>query len=169
MSGDKLLGGPQAGIILGSAATIAKLRKNPFTRAMRVDKLTLAALESTLRLYLEPERARREIPFLAMVSAETDEIGARARTLALQLVSGGLGAEIVATNASVGGGAFPAAAIPSFAVALSGEAESAERRLRSGELAVIGRIEDGQLLLDLRSVLPRDDAALAAAILNALT
>ena len=88
MSGDKLLGGPQAGIILGAASAIAKLRKNPFARAMRVDKLTLSALEATLRLYLEPERALKEIPVLAMLSAAPDQLEARANAVARTLREG---------------------------------------------------------------------------------
>jgi L-seryl-tRNA(Ser) seleniumtransferase len=165
MSGDKLLGGPQAGIILGAASAVAKLRKNPFARAMRVDKLTLSALEATLRLYLEPERALREIPVLAMLTASAESLTLRAESLAAKLRSRGVDAQVRETSASVGGGAFPAAQIPSRAVALSA---NAEERLRLGEPAVIGRIADGELLLDLRSVLPREDDALASAVLNAL-
>ena len=85
MSGDKLLGGPQAGIILGAANLIAKLRKNPFARAMRVDKLTLSALEATLRLYLEPERALREIPVLAMLTVPVSELNRERRRLSQDL------------------------------------------------------------------------------------
>jgi len=170
MSGDKLLGGPQAGIILGKAEAIARLRKNPLARAMRVDKLTLSALEATLRLYLEPERARREIPVLAMLTAPVEEIMSRAAALAASLQTAGLEARIVATRASPGGGAFPAAEIPSSAVAVGSEydATSVEDKLRRGEIPVIGRIMDGVLLLDLRSVMPRDDTALTAAVLKAL-
>jgi L-seryl-tRNA(Ser) seleniumtransferase len=168
MSGDKLLGGPQAGIILGSALTVAKLRKNPFARALRVDKLTLSALEATLRLYLEPERALREIPVLAMLCAAPAQFVAGAQAVARALREGGLDADVAATKASVGGGAFPTAEIASSAVVLSGNAEAAEARLRGGEPAVIGRIADGKLLLDLRSVQEREDATLSRAILKAL-
>lgn len=170
MSGDKLLGGPQAGIILGKAEAIARLRKNPLARAMRVDKLTLSALEATLRLYLEPERARREIPVLAMLTAPVEEIMSRAAALAASLQTAGLEARVVATRASPGGGAFPTAEIPSSAVAVGRESDatSVEKKLRSGEIPVIGRIMDGVLLLDLRSVMPRDDTALTAAVLKAL-
>jgi L-seryl-tRNA(Ser) seleniumtransferase len=168
MSGDKLLGGPQAGIILGNAATIAKLRKNPFARAMRVDKLTLSALEATLRLYLEPERALREIPVLAMLTASTEDLESRAESLASRLRSGGVATQVRETTASVGGGAFPTAQIASRAVALSANAEDTDQRLRQAEPAVVGRIADGELLLDLRSVLPREDDALTSAVLGAL-
>ncbi|MEO8909155.1 MAG: L-seryl-tRNA(Sec) selenium transferase [Gemmatimonadaceae bacterium] len=169
MSGDKLLGGPQAGIILGSNALIAKLRKNPFARAMRVDKLTLSALEATLRLYLEPERALREIPVLAMLTAAVNDLKSRAESIAKRLVANGIDAEILASNASVGGGAFPTAAIPSVAIALSERITHVEERLRLGAPAVIGRIAEGNLLLDMRSVLPREDEVLLAAIRHAVS
>ena len=169
MSGDKLLGGPQAGIILGAAAVVAKLRKNPLVRAMRVDKLTLSALEATLRLYLEPDQALKEIPVLAMLTAAPSDIHSRAKALAALLRAGGVDAQVTETSASVGGGAFPTADIPSSAVVLRGNAEAAEEKLRGGEPAVIGRIADGELLLDLRSVLPREDAVLATAIHRALS
>jgi L-seryl-tRNA(Ser) seleniumtransferase len=169
MSGDKLLGGPQAGIILGAAALLAKLRKNPFARAMRVDKLTLSALEATLRLYLEPERALREIPVLAMLTVPVSELQSRAEAIAATLASNGIAADVVASSASVGGGAFPTAAIPSIAIRLPGTAQRAEEKLRGGAPAVIGRISDGHLLLDLRSVLAGEDEMLAAAIGHALS
>lgn len=167
MSGDKLLGGPQAGIILGRSAAIARLRKNPFARAMRVDKLTLSALEATLRLYLEPERAMKEVPLLAMLTQSVEEIESRARSIATSLRSHNIDSEIAPTTASVGGGAFPTAGIPSRAVVLQSDATRTEERLRSGEPAVIGRIADGKLLLDLRSVLPREDAVLVKTIVQA--
>jgi len=166
MSGDKLLGGPQAGIILGAANLMAKLRKNPFARAMRVDKLTLSALEATLRLYLEPERALREIPVLAMLTAPVRDVDARAEAIATKLRAAGIEAKVADSSASVGGGAFPTAAIPSRAIVVSRNAQDVEKKLRLGEPAVIGRMSEGNLLLDLRSVLPREDDLLAAAIIR---
>jgi L-seryl-tRNA(Ser) seleniumtransferase len=167
MSGDKLLGGPQAGIILGKAAVVAKLRKNPLTRAMRVDKLTLSALEATLRIYLDPTRALREIPVLSMLTESVEQIESRACAVTSSLVSHGIKAEVVPSESSVGGGAFPTAEIPSRAVAISGDVTAFEERLRLGEPAVIGRISEQRLLLDMRSVQPREDAALTTAILRA--
>ena len=167
MSGDKLLGGPQAGIILGKAAVIAKLRKNPFTRAMRVDKLTLSALEATLRIYLDPARALKEIPVLAMLTARVEEIDSRARAIVRSLGASGVQVEVTPSTASVGGGAFPMAVIDSRAVSIAGNVSQIEERLRRGEPAVIGRIADGKLLLDLRSVLPGEDGALVQAIIRA--
>jgi L-seryl-tRNA(Ser) seleniumtransferase len=170
MSGDKLLGGPQAGIILGTTAAIARLRKSPLARAMRVDKMTLSALEATLRLYLEPDVAHREIPVLAMLTAPVEEIAARSETLAADLRESGIAAAAVASTSTVGGGAFPTTEIPSHGVAIgeSDDAARMEEMLRLGQLPVIGRISDGRLVLDLRSVLPRDDAALADAVKRAL-
>src|SRR4051812_10499272 len=167
MSGDKLLGGPQAGIILGKTSFVTRLRKNPFARAMRVDKLTLSALEGTLRIYLEPDRALREIPVLAMLTEDATQIQSRAQAIAATLRRGDVDADVVASSASVGGGAFPTARIPSFALALSTDARGFEDRLRRGDPPVVGRISDDRLLLDLRSVFPREDAALAHAILRA--
>ncbi|HEX3533672.1 MAG TPA: L-seryl-tRNA(Sec) selenium transferase [Gemmatimonadaceae bacterium] len=166
MSGDKLLGGPQAGIILGGADLIARLRKNPFARAMRVDKLTFSALEATLRLYLEPDRALKEIPVLSMLTETVREITARAETIAAKLRAAGIEAKVAESSASVGGGAFPTAAIPSRAIVLSHNSRELEERLRLGEPAVIGRVSDGELLLDLRSVLPHEDELLADAIIR---
>jgi L-seryl-tRNA(Ser) seleniumtransferase len=169
MSGDKLLGGPQAGIILGAAKLMAKLRKNPLARAMRVDKLTLSALEATLRLYLEPDRALREIPVLAMLTAPLATVQSRAEALAETLLAGEVTVKVVASMASVGGGAFPTAEIPSAALSLPGNTRDLEARLRGGEPAVVGRISEGNLLIDLRSVLPGEDDLLATAIQNALS
>jgi L-seryl-tRNA(Ser) seleniumtransferase len=133
---------------------------------MRVDKLTLSALEATLRLYLEPERALREIPVLAMLTAPVGEIEARAEAVSTKLRAAGIDAKVAESSASVGGGAFPTAAIPSRAIVLSRNVQEIEERLRLGEPAVIGRIFEGNLLLDLRSVLPREDDILAEAILK---
>jgi L-seryl-tRNA(Ser) seleniumtransferase len=163
MSGDKLLGGPQAGIMIGSASAIAAARRNPLARALRVDKLTLAALEATLSLYRDPAVALREIPALAMLTAPVGRIRERARLAAMRIPS-----EVIASEATVGGGAFPTARIPSAALALQGDAEAVERRLRFGEPAVIGRIADGRCVLDLRSVSEADDAAFVEAVSRAL-
>ena len=168
MSGDKLLGGPQAGIVVGRADAIERLRRNPLARALRVDKMTLAALEATLALYREPARARREIPTLRMLTAPAAELRARADALRERLAAAGHAASVVESVASVGGGAFPTARIPSFALVVAGEASALERRLRLAAQPVVGRIHDDRLLLDLRSVPPERDAAFADAVLAAL-
>jgi L-seryl-tRNA(Ser) seleniumtransferase len=167
MSGDKLLGGPQAGIIVGTRTWIEQARANPLTRTMRVDKLTLAALEATLVLYRDPPRAMREIPVLAQLSATTDELRARASHIGTALP---LHAEvsIVESTATVGGGAFPTARIPSIALRFGANADELERKLRLGQPAVISRVFDGRLHLDLRTILPLEDDELTAAIQTAL-
>jgi L-seryl-tRNA(Ser) seleniumtransferase len=161
MSGDKLLGGPQAGIIVGASTVVAALRRNPLARSYRVDKLTLAALEATLALYREPERALREIPVLAMLGAPLDGLRQRAREIRSALTAFGTRVDVVDSEASVGGGAFPTARIPSVALAFPTSPNELERRLRLGEPAVIGRVTDERLLVDLRTVAPREDDALA--------
>jgi L-seryl-tRNA(Ser) seleniumtransferase len=168
MSGDKMLGGPQAGIIVGTRDAVSACRRNPLVRALRVDKLTLAALEATLGLYREPERAVREIPALAMLTVPADDVRHRAERVAQQLREAGIPCDVVETEATVGGGAFPTARLASWAVSPRGPAEALEVRLRSASTSVIGRISEGRLLLDLRSVWPQDDATVADAIRGAL-
>lgn len=140
-----------------------RLRENPLLRAMRVDKLTLAALEATLALCRDPVRARREIPVLAMLSRGLDELRARAAALREQLGAG----EPAETDASVGGGAFPGARIPSLALAFP-DPQRLEERLRLGDPAVIGRVAGDRLLLDFRTVQPDEDGLLATAVRAAL-
>jgi L-seryl-tRNA(Ser) seleniumtransferase len=146
-SGDKLLGGPQAGIVVGRADLVEKLRRHPLQRALRADKLTLAALEATLALYLDGERAAREIPVLRMLGEPLEDVRTRAERLA-ELVGG----EVEQTVGRVGGGALPLAELPSFACAVE---EELAVPLREGEPPVIGILRDGRLLLDCRTL--RDD------------
>lgn len=168
MSGDKLLGGPQAGILIGTRDTIAACRRNPLARAVRVDKLTLAALEATLTLYRDPDRAVRDIPALAMLTMPAERVKLRADRLAAGLRSAQIGCDVVASEAGVGGGAFPTARVASWAVALHGDAMTLETRLRSAVVPVIGRIAEDRLLLDLRSVPEFLDEELGEAIGAAL-
>jgi L-seryl-tRNA(Ser) seleniumtransferase len=132
MSGDKLLGGPQAGLIVGDAKWIDAMRRNPLARSYRVDKLTLAALEATLALYREPARALAEIPTLVLLGTTADELRGRADALRRALTADGIDCEVVASVGSVGAGAFPDAELPGAAVALAGDAERWARRLRAG-------------------------------------
>jgi L-seryl-tRNA(Ser) seleniumtransferase len=155
-SGDKLLGGPQAGIVLGRADLVEQLRRHPLQRALRVDKLTLAALEGTLALYLDPDRARREIPVLRMLNEETERVRARARRLAALI-----GAEMEETAARVGGGAVPLAELPSFACAAEEELAAA---LRGGDPPVIAVVRDGRTLLDCRALTDAEVDEVAAAV-----
>jgi L-seryl-tRNA(Ser) seleniumtransferase len=120
MSGDKLLGGPQAGLILGDAMLVSAMRENPLARSYRVDKMTLAALEATLALYREPDVAWREIPTLAMLGAPLVELRARGDECVLALRAAGIQCELVESESSVGAGAFPTATLPSMAVSLAG-------------------------------------------------
>jgi len=168
MSGDKLLGGPQAGIIVGKAHAIARLKQDPFARAMRVDKMTIAALGATLTLYREPDRALREIPTLTMITSDVSAVRSRSEALATTLRAAGIGARVVSTIASVGAGAFPTREIPSAGVALDGDATQLEQKLRASQPPVIGRITDGQLLLDLRSVPASHDDRFTSAVMRAL-
>jgi L-seryl-tRNA(Ser) seleniumtransferase len=165
-SGDKLLGGPQAGIIVGSAAAIARLRANPLLRALRVDKATLAALGATLRLYLEPNGLRK-IPLYAMLATTTDELAERANRLAREFEGTVRPCD---TWAHAGGGAAPLAKLPSRGVTVRSERGPDElaKRLRAGRPRTIGRIEAGAVELDLRTVPPERDADLRAALVQAL-
>ncbi len=145
-SGDKLLGGPQAGLMVGRADAVAAAKRHPLARALRIDKLSLAALEATLRLYRDPERARREIPVLAMLADSPPE---RADRLA-GLIEG---ATVVQSVARVGGGALPLLELPGPAVALLDESPDAlAAALRAGDPPLVGRIESGRLLLDTRTL-----------------
>ncbi len=154
-SGDKLLGGPQAGIVLGRAELVERLRRHPLHRALRIDKLSLAALTGTLLLYLEPGRALREVPVLRMLHEDPASVRARAERLATAL-----GGEVEETVARVGGGALPLAELPSFACALE---ESLAGPLRLGEPPVVGIVRDGRLLLDCRTLGDDDlDGVIAA-------
>ncbi len=166
-SGDKLLGGPQAGIIVGRKQAVDALRRHPMARALRVDKLTLAALEATLALYREPSRAVREIPALAMLTASLADVTARADSLAESLRARGADARVEPTESTVGGGAFPTARIPSSAVTIGGDVEAIEERLRRHALPVIATIRDGRLRLDLRSIPADQDAMLTRRVVEA--
>jgi L-seryl-tRNA(Ser) seleniumtransferase len=155
-SGDKLLGGPQAGIALGRAELVERLRRHPLQRALRADKLTLAALEGTLALYLDPQQAFAEIPVLRMSAESADVVRARAEQLA-QAVGG----EVEETVARIGGGALPLAELPSFACAVDEELAAS---LRNGDPPVIGIVRDGRLLLDCRTLTDAEAEELAAAV-----
>jgi L-seryl-tRNA(Ser) seleniumtransferase len=143
-SGDKLLGGPQAGIVVGRTDLVERLRRHPLQRALRADKLTLAALEGTLGLYLEPERAMRQVPVLRMLGEPVEGIRARAERLAALV-----GGTVEETVGRVGGGALPLAELPSFACAVEEELAAG---LRAGDPPVIGIVRDGRLLLDCRTL-----------------
>jgi L-seryl-tRNA(Ser) seleniumtransferase len=159
-SGDKLLGGPQAGVLVGTADAVAAARSHPLARALRIDKLSLAALEATLALYRDPERARREIPVLAMLEADPAVLQARAGRLAKAI-----GGEVVEAKAKVGGGALPLLELTGPAVALHSERPDATAaRLRAGDPPVLARIQEGRVLLDPRTMADEEVAWVAAAL-----
>jgi L-seryl-tRNA(Ser) seleniumtransferase len=143
-SGDKLLGGPQAGIVIGRGELVERLRRHPLQRALRADKLTLAALEGTLALYLDPERAERDVPVLRMLREPLEAVRARTERLAAAV-----GGEVEETVGRVGGGALPLAELPSFACAVE---EGLAMRLRAGDPPVVAVVRDGRCLLDCRTL-----------------
>jgi L-seryl-tRNA(Ser) seleniumtransferase len=161
-SGDKLLGGPQSGVVVGTRALIGRLKKHPLTRAVRPDKLTLAALGATLVHYLRGE-AEREVPVWRMLAAPLDILEQRALVLA-----GAVGGHVVDTRSAAGGGSLPGQTQPSKAVALDSDApDRVAASLRAAHPPVVGRIDEGRLLLDLRTVLPEQDYMLREAVLGA--
>jgi L-seryl-tRNA(Ser) seleniumtransferase len=160
-SGDKLLGGPQAGLIVGRREAVASARRHPLARAIRIDKLSLAALEATLRLYRDPQRALREIPTLAMLAADEATLTARAERLAAEI---GYGAHVTRATAKVGGGTLPLLELEGPVVALDGEPGALARALRANDPPVIARIHDGRLLLDPRTLTEEDVPVVVSAV-----
>jgi len=166
-SGDKLLGGPQAGLIVGKRSLVERLRLNPLARAVRIDKLTLAALEATLRLCLDEGRAFSRIPVLRALAMPLHEIDQRARRLCDQiaaLASGHLKASVIDGTSEVGGGALPLEALPTRLVAVQAPdltAQALEERLRRSDPPVMVRIKDDQVLLDPRTVMEEELEELA--------
>ena len=167
-SGDKLLGGPQAGIIVGKKAIVDKLKKHPLTRAMRVDKMTLAALEATLRSY--DAGLSSEIPTIAMLSAAPAYLQGKADQLCQLMLKAGIAAEVVATEGQVGGGSVPTQMLKSFAVAVQPAGvnlDQLEINLRLGSPAIVGRINHDRFLLDVRTLRENDFDAIVKAVAEA--
>ncbi len=166
-SGDKLLGGPQAGMISGDPATVAKIRKNPLFRALRVDKIIYAALEATLLAYIREEYDA--LPALRMMRLTDETLVHRARQLAEQLREEcpDLQVEVIESRSVIGGGSAPGATLPSRVVALQSEQINADtllERLRAWETPIVARVEDGRVLLDLRTIEPQQEAVVVAAL-----
>jgi L-seryl-tRNA(Ser) seleniumtransferase len=158
-SGDKLLGGPQAGLISGREDLVQKMRGNSLFRALRVDKLTYAALEATLLAYIK--RDYDNVPALRMMALTKDEITQRAEALASRFESSKLRMELFDGESLIGGGAAPSAVLPTTLIAITHQSLSADELaacLRRSELPVIARVEQGRVLLDLRTVFPDQDA-----------
>ncbi len=172
-SGDKLLGGPQAGIILGKRELIESIKVNPLTRALRIDKLTLAALESTLICYLSEEEAVKEIPTLRMLTTSPEQLRTRARRLArlLKQETGGAEIEVIRGHSQVGGGALPLQDLPTWAVAVRPQrasVETLETTLRKQNPPIIARIASDHLILDLRTIYDDEFRAIAHGMAQAL-
>jgi L-seryl-tRNA(Ser) seleniumtransferase len=171
-SGDKLLGGPQAGILAGRKEWVGRIERDPLMRAFRLDKMTLAALEATLRLYLNEARALREVPVLRMLSTPLTELRQRAEALAVRLraVEGIASVTVSEDVAYVGGGSLPDQAMKTFVLEVAARVLSDEAlacRLRTGEPAVMGRTRDGKVVLDIRTVFPHQEDALSQALRQA--
>jgi L-seryl-tRNA(Ser) seleniumtransferase len=166
-SGDKLLGGPQAGLLIGTTSAVAAVRAHPLARALRIDKLSLAALTATLMLYRDPARARREIPVLAMLVASEPDLLARAQRIRDGI---GEGAELIRATGKVGGGALPLVELEGPAVALAGASDpvSISGSLRTGDPPVLARIHDGRVLLDPRTLDDNEVELVVAAARRAL-
>ncbi|MBI5837620.1 MAG: L-seryl-tRNA(Sec) selenium transferase [Candidatus Eisenbacteria bacterium] len=168
-SGDKLLGGPQAGLVLGRRAWVEALRRHPLARAVRLDKLTLAALEATLRLYRDPAEAARRIPLLRMLGATLESLERRAGKVAAALgpvLPADLAAEVRSDLCQVGGGALPSRPLESRVVAVRGPGRRLarlEQLLRAGRPPVVARVQDGALKMDLRTLSPDEDPHLIEA------
>jgi len=165
-SGDKLLGGPQAGIISGTRELVAKIRKNPLFRALRVDKLTYAALEGTMLAYVKQDHDA--IPAIRMMRVSAEELESRAEAVREKIAGAQLIAEIVETESVIGGGAAPTAKLPTRALAITSSTMSSDEiaeRLRRNTPPIVARVEDNRVLLDLRTVFPGQDEQVARALL----
>ena len=165
-SGDKLLGGPQAGLLCGRADLISQLKQHPLARAIRADKLCLAALSATLMHYLKAD-AQQEVPVWQMIARSLESIAAEAQQWATKLHEQGIEAELIDGRSRVGGGSLPGTSLPTKLVAITNDdPESLAFRLRTADMPVIGRIQDGRVLLDPRTVLPDQGAVLLRTLLE---
>jgi len=168
-SGDKLVGGPQCGIIVGRRKWVDRIAKHPMARALRVDKMTFAGLAATLRLYRDPEKARLAVPLLHLLTTSMENLRNRAERLAPQMAAAGAieQAEPIEDVTFLGGGSIPAQKLGTWCIALKPTGMNVDQlaaALRLGTSPVIGRVQQDRLLLDLRSVIPRQDAALVDAV-----
>jgi L-seryl-tRNA(Ser) seleniumtransferase len=165
-SGDKLLGGPQAGVIAGTSASVSRVRQHPLMRALRADKMTYAALEATLEEYCAG-RASETVPVARMIALSAVDIGLRADALAAAVSSAGLVVEVVDGFSTIGGGSAPGSQLPTRLIAVALPADRLESSLRSQRPPVIARIDDDRVVLDLRTVDPADDEPLAQLVIAA--
>jgi L-seryl-tRNA(Ser) seleniumtransferase len=165
-SGDKLLGGPQCGVVLGREKYVSAMKKHPLYRALRTDKMTIAALEATLRVYADPIAAEREIPVLSMLSQSDDTLRSKAEKLCGEIIRSGGSAEVVRTKSVAGGGAVPGLELDSYAIApkCQKSASAIERELRALPVPIIGHIEEDRLKLDVRTIFEEDFGYIADAV-----
>ena len=171
LSGDKLLGGPQSGIILGRNEYVDAMKRHPLYRALRLDKMTIAALEATLRVYSDPLAAERELPVLKMLALSEDVLYTRAAELCKHILKRGGNAEVVSAKSTAGGGAVPGLELDSFAIMPSGplNADETDRALRALPLPIIGHIEKDRLILDVRTMFEEDFTYIAESIASLTT
>ena len=165
-SADKLLGGPQAGVIAGTTAAVSNIRRHPLMRALRADKMAYAALEATLQEYAAG-RAPEKVPVARMIAMSAAEIGRRADALAAELAAAGVPASVEDGCSTIGGGSAPGSQLPTRLVTVALPAERLEAALRGGRPAVVARIERDRLVLDLRTVAAEQDRELAALVVRA--
>ncbi len=165
-SGDKLLGGPQAGILAGSRAAVTAVRAHPLMRALRADKLTYAALEATLREYATG-RAVETVPVARMISMAADEIGQRAAVVTARLAEAGIAADTIDGASTIGGGSAPESTLPTRLVAVALPAERLAAALRAGDPPLVARIQANRVVLDLRTVDPSHDSLVVELVISA--
>ena len=170
-SGDKLLGGPQAGILVGTKQYIDQLKRHPLLRALRVDKMTLAGLEATLQAYLKPEQAMKDIPLLQMLGQSEEKLARKAQTLAndIRALDKGYQVNIIEGQSQVGGGAFPEARIATHLVEISHpdySESTLEQKLRQAEFPIIARTSDGKVQFDVRTLLEADSGKICQALVE---
>lgn len=170
-SGDKLLGGPQAGILVGTKQYIDQLKRHPLLRALRVDKMTLAGLEATLQAYLKPEQAMKDIPLLQMLGQSEEKLSCKAQTLAddIRALDKGYQVNIIEGQSQVGGGAFPEARLATHLVEISHpdySESTLEQKLRQAEFPIIARTSDGKVQFDVRTLLEADSGKICQALVE---
>lgn len=170
-SGDKLLGGPQAGILVGTKQYIDQLKRHPLLRALRVDKMTLAGLEATLQAYLKPEQAMKDIPLLQMLGQSEEKLARKAQTLAddIRALDKGYQVNIIEGQSQVGGGAFPEARLATHLVEISHpdySESTLEQKLRQAEFPIIARTSDGKVQFDVRTLLEADSGKICQALVE---
>lgn len=156
ISGDKLLGGPQCGIILGRKELIDRLKTNPYLRAFRVDKLVLSTLEMTLNLYLDEREAIKEIPTLRMITENSKDVLEKANRVCDMLLEKGIKTTVEKTRAKIGGGSMPEETVPSYAIRFQGTPEELEKQFREGDINIIGRISNDGFIIDMKTIFEED-------------